>query len=120
MKDYMFLFHGPREPMTILKSPEKMQAHMAKWRDWMGGLAKQGRLGPSQPLEATSGKQVRPGKQPVTDGPFIEGKDIIVGGFMMCKAENYEEAVAIARGCPILEEFDNSVVEVRSVQQMEG
>jgi len=41
-----------------------------------------------------------------------------VGGYLLCKAESYEEAVSIARGCPSLEDFPNSVVEVRVVQEM--
>ncbi|MDB5105969.1 MAG: hypothetical protein JWP91_3658 [Fibrobacteres bacterium] len=118
MKEYMFLFHGPREPMSILKSPEKMQAHMQKWAAWMGDLGQKGKLVSAQPLEAASGKQIHSGKQAITDGPFMEGKDLIVGGYLICKAESYDEAVSLAKGCPILSEFDNAVVEVRVVQEM--
>jgi hypothetical protein len=35
----------------------------------------------------------------------------------MCKAENYEEAVQISQGCPILE-FDDGIVEVREIQEL--
>lgn len=35
----------------------------------------------------------------VTDGPFVETKEI-VGGFMILAAENYEQAIEIAIGCP--------------------
>ena len=35
----------------------------------------------------------------VTDGPFAETKEV-VGGFMVIAAENYEQAVAVARECP--------------------
>jgi hypothetical protein len=120
MKEYMFLFRGPRhEPMEVLKTPENWHAHMQKWVAWMGELAKQGKLVSAQPLERDSGRQVRKGKQP-TDGPFIEGKDMIVGGYLICKAESYEEAVSIARGCPSLEDFESSVVEVRVFQELKS
>ncbi|MDB5048829.1 MAG: hypothetical protein JWO30_1900 [Fibrobacteres bacterium] len=118
MKEFMFLFHGPREPMNILKTPEQSQRHMQKWAAWMGELGKQGKLVSGQPLETATGRQVRPGKQPVTDGPFVEGKEMILGGYLLLKAESYDEAVSLARGCPILEEFDSAIVEVRAIQEM--
>ena len=36
----------------------------------------------------------------VTDGPHIESKEV-VGGFSVVQAESYDEAVEVARGCPI-------------------
>jgi hypothetical protein len=119
MNEYLFLFRGPRhEPMDVLKSPEQWQKHMQKWADWIGEMAKNGRLVSAQPLESSVGKQVRRGGQPATDGPFTEGKDMIVGGYLLCKAESFDEAVALARGCPSLEDFENSVVEVRIVKEL--
>lgn len=119
MKEYMFLFRGPsHEPMDVLKTPERWQGHMQKWAAWMGELAQQGRLISAQPLERDSGRQVRKDPKPATDGPYIEGKDMIVGGYLLCKAESFEEAAAIAKGCPSLEDFPNAVVEVRVVQEM--
>lgn len=52
----------------------------------------------------------------VTDGPFIEGKEM-VGGYLMCKADNYDEALELAKGCPILE-FEDGKVEVREIMSM--
>jgi len=119
MKEYMFLFRGPRNDHNkVLDTPQKWQTHMQKWAVWMGELAKQGKLVSAQPLETESGKLVRPGKQPATDGPYIEGKDMIVGGYLICKAESYEEAVAISRGCPSLQDFESALVEVRVVQEL--
>jgi hypothetical protein len=118
MKEYLFLFRGPRhEPRETLKSPEAWQAHMQKWADWMSGMAEKGKLVSAQPLETESGKLVRRSGQPVTDGPFIEGKDMIVGGYLICKAESYDEAVALAKGCPSLQDFESSIVEVRVVRE---
>jgi hypothetical protein len=37
--------------------------------------------------------------QPPPDGPFVEIKEL-VGGYMIVSAENLEEAIAVARGCP--------------------
>lgn len=91
------------------------QAHMQKWMQWMSGLAAQGKLGGAQPLHKT-GKQVKGLKKVTTDGPFMEGKEM-VGGYLICKAGTYEEAVEIAKGCPILED-ESGIVEVREIQQL--
>jgi hypothetical protein len=117
MKEYLFLFHGPKDPLSAFKSPEDMQKHMGKWQAWMGDLAAKGRLVSAQPLEP-GGKLVVPGRRPATDGPFLEGKDMIVGGYLFCKAESEAEAVELARGCPILEDLETSVVEIRAVRLM--
>ncbi len=119
MKEYMFLFRGPRnEHNEVLDTPGKWQTHMQKWAAWMGELAKQGKLVSAQPLETDSGRLVPHGGRPATDGPYIEGKDMIVGGFLICKAESYEEAVALSRNCPSLQDFKSAIVEVRVVQEM--
>lgn len=54
------------------------------------------------------------GKPTVTDGPFIEAKEVI-GGYWMIQAESKEEAVAWARRCPAA---DGDVIEVRPVFEM--
>lgn len=82
----------------------------------MGGLAEQGIFGGAQPLDGT-GKQVTGTKKVLTDGPFMEGKEM-VGGYLICKADTYNEAVSIANGCPILE-FDDGMVEVREIKRLE-
>jgi hypothetical protein len=114
MKEYLFLFRGGDGP-GLQKSPEKWQAHMQRWMQWMGEMGKAGKFVGAQPLDAT-GKQVRGHRKAVTDGPYLEGKEM-VGGYLICKAESYEEAVDLAKGCPILE-FDDGIVEVRSIQEL--
>jgi hypothetical protein len=46
----------------------------------------------------------------------MEGKEI-VGGYLICKASTYDEAVEIANGCPLLEYEDGSV-EVREIHEL--
>ena len=114
MKEYLLLFRGG-DGREMQQSPEKWQAHMQKWMQWMGELTQQGTFISAQPLSAT-GKQVKGSQKTVTDGPYVEGKEII-GGYLICKAESYDAATAIAKDCPILE-FDNGVVEVREIGEM--
>ncbi|MEP6846280.1 MAG: YciI family protein [Panacibacter sp.] len=114
MKEYLFLFRGG-DHTEMQQSSEKWQAHMQKWMQWMGGLQEKGKLVSAQPL-SRDGKQITGNKKTITDGPFMEGKEM-VGGYLMCKADNYNEAVEIAKDCPILE-FDDGKVEVREIQEL--
>ena len=114
MKEYLLLFRGG-DGKTLRQSPEKWQQHMQKWATWMGDLTKDGKFVSAQPL-SNEGKSVTGTKKTVTDGPYIEGKEM-VGGYLICKADSFDGAVAIANDCPILD-FDNGAVEVREIQEM--
>jgi hypothetical protein len=114
MKEYIFLFRGG-DGKNLQQSPEKWQAHMEKWMQWMGNLSEKGQFVGAQPLDA-SGRQVSGNKKVVSDGPFMEGKEM-VGGYLICKADTYDNAVDIAKGCPILE-FEDGIVEVREIQEL--
>ncbi|MGH8501895.1 MAG: YciI family protein [Gammaproteobacteria bacterium] len=54
------------------------------------------------------------GKPKVTDGPFIETKEVL-GGYWMIQVKSKAEAVEWAKRCPA---SDNEVIEVRQVQEM--
>ena len=114
MKEYLFLFRGG-DAQTAQQSPEKWQAHMQKWMVWMDGLKKEDKLIGAQPLDNATGKVITGEKKVISDGPFMEGKEI-VGGYLACRADSYEEAVSIAQGCPILEH--DGIVEVREIQEL--
>ena len=49
----------------------------------------------------------------VTDGPFAEAKEL-VGGFSVVQAESYEQAVEVAKACPITFMPDYSI-EIREM-----
>jgi hypothetical protein len=112
MAAYLLLFRGG-EHDAAQQSTEKWQANMEKWMEWMSSLNGQGKFAGAQPLKST-GKVIKGTSKQVTDGPFIEGKEI-VGGYLICKAASYEEAVEISKGCPILA-HDNGIVEIREIQ----
>ena len=54
------------------------------------------------------------GKPKVTDGPFIETKEVL-GGYWMIDVKSKEDAIAWASRCPA---SDNEIIEVRQVQEM--
>jgi hypothetical protein len=49
----------------------------------------------------------------VSDGPFIEAKESI-SGYILITAENLDQAVSIAQGCPLIA-IGIGVVEVRPI-----
>ncbi len=116
MAEYLFLFRGGADMReeALQDAPEKWQEHMQKWMQWMGGLSAQGKLVGAQPLKDT-GKQVAGTGKVVTDGPFMEGKEM-VGGYLICKAGSLDEAVEISKGCPVLEH--DGMVEVREIKEL--
>jgi hypothetical protein len=63
-------------------------------------------------------KALRPGRQGegvvVTDGPFVESKEIL-GGFVIIDAADLDEALAIAAEWPSLETLPNSTVQLHPV-----
>jgi hypothetical protein len=54
------------------------------------------------------------GQPKVTDGPFVEAKEVI-GGYWMIQVKSREEAIEWATRCPA---SDNEVIEIRQVQEM--
>jgi hypothetical protein len=113
MKEFLYLFRGG-DAIQPDQSPEAMQQHMQKWMEWMQLLTQQGKFAGGQPL-TRDGKVVTGKEKKITDGPFAEGKEII-GGYLLVKAEDFNEAVELSKGCPIFEY--NGIVEVREIQQL--
>ena len=114
MEKFMLLFRGsdvyrPGQP------PEALQALKQKMIHWIGDLSKKGVHVASEPLQP-AGKHVSGAKKTVTDTPFGDVKEII-GGCTIVQAKDINEAVEIAKGCPILESSAN--IEVRPIQKME-
>ncbi len=111
MKEYLLLFRGGDTERKQL-SPEQIQEHVKRWQEWIGDLAKKDQFMNGQPLEST-GKVLKGTSKKVTDGPFVEGKEV-VGGYVIIKANNMDEAIKISEGCPNLE-AESGTVEIREI-----
>lgn len=113
MEKFMFIFHGGQMPEDQ-QSPEALQAAMGKWFAWIEKLNAAGRYDSGEPL-LPGGKQLT-AVDAVTDGPYAEGREV-VGGYFIVKAENMEEAVALAKEYP---DFGyGGTVQVRQVMKMD-
>ena len=117
MNDYILLLRNdPAIFRSVDVSPQRAQEVYGKYRAWRERLAADGLLSGSHKLESGTGRVMQKadgdGEVHITDGPYAESKEVL-GGFFIVKAENYEAALEIARGCPHLE-FGQ--VEVRRVE----
>jgi len=92
-------------------TPEQMKVYMERYHTWVDGIVAQGKFIGGTGL-STEGKVLKPNNV-ITDGPFAEIKESIAG-FILIRASDLDEAVQLARGCPILHGEGNSV-EVRKV-----
>lgn len=92
---------------------EQMAASEKEWMDWFGGIIADGRYAGGVRPEP-EGKTILPGNV-VTDGPYAEVKEILMGTGVI-KADSLDEAVEIAKGCPILKVGGS--VEVRPLMVM--
>lgn len=105
----MMIFRNDYNP-SFKPSPEQMQASIKQWQDWIGGIAAQGKFLSTNRL-GFEGKTLKPNNV-IADGPYAEVKEI-VGGYILVKATNIDEAMKLAEGCPILNIGGH--VEVRNV-----
>lgn len=108
----MMIFRNDYNP-SFKPSPEQMQASIKQWQDWIGGIAAQGKFLSTNRL-GFEGKTLK-SNNVIADGPYAEVKEI-VGGYILVKATNINEAMKLAEGCPILNIGGH--VEVRSVMPM--
>ncbi|MCL5029000.1 MAG: YciI family protein [Bacteroidetes bacterium] len=110
MKEFIMLFRADYSKIPK-DSPEEMQAMNKKWMDWIGGIE-------AQNISFERGKRLTPNGKIVrangviTDGPYAEIKET-VNGHATVKVESIEDAVKIAKVCPILTVGGN--VEIREI-----
>lgn len=111
----MFLFRGGENHAHNAQDSNAAMENMKAWGQWMQGLTEKGILAGGDPLQP-SGKQVSGKNKTVTDGPYVEAKEL-VGGILIINAKDINEAVEISKGCPIFNE--DGKLEIRPIQKME-
>jgi hypothetical protein len=114
MSEFIYLFRasaaGRREAMG---TPERAQRSLQAWLAWIRDLEAKGHLkNPGQPL-SPAGRVVRGSQRVVSDGPFVEAKELVLG-FIVVEARDLGQATDLALGCPMLE--GDGSVEVRPVE----
>ncbi len=116
MSEFVYLFRTTEsDRREAMGTPERARRSMEVWMAWIRDLEARGHLSSrGKPLDRT-GRVVRGKKRLVTDGPFAEAKDIVLG-FLVVEAKDLAEATELAGGCPMLE--GEGTVEIRPVPPM--
>ena len=110
MKEFLLIFRNDLKAVPK-SSPEEMQANTKKWMDWINGIAAQNKLVNRGNRLESNGKVVR-ADNIISDGPYAEIKESI-GGYSIIRSASIDEAVEIAKGCPVLGNGGN--VEIREI-----
>lgn len=113
MKKYMLILFEGDHVYTEL-SPEDLQQEIMAHGKWIEELGD--RFLGGEALEEPS-KIIRGKEKVVTDGPYIESKEL-VGGYYLIAAKDLEEATEISKGCPVLQYGGG--IEVRPVMEIDG
>ncbi len=111
MKDYLLLLRGgiPATSKTDAQNKAEMQA----WGAYMGKLQQKGQLAGGLPLQ--SGGKTVSGKSTVPNA-VTSATEGIVGGYLIVKAKDIDEATQIAKECPHIANEGN--IEVREIAPM--
>ncbi|RWM24891.1 MAG: YciI family protein [Mesorhizobium sp.] len=115
---YVLLVYGEEKDLFAL-TPERSAKLDADSLAYDRELDRQGKLiiaQALQPVKMSKSLRRRKGKRLVTDGPFAETKEQLLG-FVMVEAADLEEALAIADGIPLAE---LGTVEVRAIYDIPG
>lgn len=108
----MLLFRNTQLETRL--SLEEMQEAMGRLNEWLAKWKAYGGMTSGQPL-GNEGRVISGAKQrTVADGPFAEAKEV-VGGYVMVRAADLDDAERIASGWPLLD-YDCSV-EVRPIHR---
>jgi hypothetical protein len=112
MNEYALIFRR-EQPVEEKPSPAELQASIKPWQEWIGSIAAQNKLVNKGIRLKQGGYTLKP-DDVITNGPYSETKEII-GGLIIIKAQNHENAVEIAKACPLLFPPLNGTVEVREI-----
>lgn len=112
LSQYLLLFRESDDAPDV--PPEEMQAMFATWLAWSERLGKVGKYASGNPLNEHGSVVRGDSGESITDGPFVEAKEVLCGYFLI-NAESMEDACKIAGECPGLPH--GMSVEVRPIME---
>ena len=111
MEEFLLLMRLDLTSKDAQPSPDQLQEYMKQYHEWVAGIVAQNKFVGGTGL-STEGRVVKSGGA-VLDGPFVETKESLAG-FITVRAKDFDEALVMAKKCPILNGPGNSV-EIRCV-----
>ena len=100
MAKFMFVYRGGSDEFEKL-SPDEMQQMMQKWNQWIGEGFQKGWLVDAGDALQPEGRVVN-ARKVVTDGPFVESKEIL-GGYSIVEAPTIAAVAEAGEGLPGLD-----------------
>lgn len=105
------VYQGGDGPASgFVPDPEKVR-QMTRFNEEMGRALKLLDLNGLHPPATGARVSFTNGKPSVTDGPFVESKEVL-GGYWLVEADSKEEMVKWAMKCPA---DDGDVIEIRQI-----
>ncbi|MFO0734488.1 MAG: YciI family protein [Labilithrix sp.] len=111
---YLLLYRSPVGTSRPRPSPAEMQEMMEQFQAWRSKFATE---------IVDIGDGLLPGgsvcrAEGVTDGPFVEGKEVI-GGYMIVEAPTLERAIEVAKEGPMMR-GPGASIEIRALAGRSG
>ncbi len=98
MPKFVFAYHGGKMPET----PEEGAQAMARWTDWFASMGE---------AVVDGGNPVGPSKTVTATGIEDNGGANPISGYSLINVQSIDEAVALAKTCPILPEGTIEIAE---------
>ncbi|MEM7298323.1 MAG: YciI family protein [Bacteroidota bacterium] len=105
MNEYLILIAAHDEKSLSIEEGQKCITDYGKWASELGEKHVTGRR-----LAFTDGRLLPSKKEVVTDGPFVEAKELIAG-IILVQAESLDHACELADACPLRAYFQLFVKE---------
>ena len=110
MTQFLILVRGSDHSVA---SPEEMQKRLELFGEWVQKILVDKYVA-GAPLEDHDARLLKSKNEVLTDGPFLESKEMISGYFII-NAGDIKEAVELTKQCPLLGQFQ---LEVRRLKPM--
>ena len=110
MKEFVLIFRMDLLTKDVQPSREQMKVYMENWMEWINDISAKGKLANGGNHFLPTGKLIRP-RHEMIDSPYVANKES-VAGYIIILAKDFDDAVLIAKECPILQ-GEGTSVEIR-------
>ena len=115
MKTYILIFRMDIVSPEMQPSKEQMATYMQDWMKWINSIIDKGQLADGGLHITNEGRVLRPDNE-LEEKPYSVNNESI-NGYIVVSAENIDDAVKLAEGCPLLNGRGTSV-EVREALKL--
>ncbi|MEC3918922.1 YciI family protein [Nocardia sp. CDC160] len=100
MAKFLIVFRSHKDTFDTM-SPEQIRMFNQKWQEWWAQGAREGWMLDASKALKTEGRVIN-ADNTVTDGPLVEGTDV-VRGYLNVQADTLDAAAELAKACPVLQ-----------------